>query len=63
MIVEPRARLAHRRARLEGVRSAQGTARTTNPDDLRSYKNTAFTQMIARDTYRYSDVAMVRWLY
>lgn len=63
VIVEPRARLAHRRARLEGVRSAQGTTRATNPDDLRSYKNTAFTQMIARDTYRYSDVAMVRWLY
>lgn len=63
VIVEPKARMAHRRARFEGVRTQQGTVHKTDSADLRSFKNTALNQMIARDAFFYSDINVARWFY
>ncbi|OTA27074.1 hypothetical protein B9G54_02190 [Alloscardovia macacae] len=63
VIVEPRARIGHRRARLEGVRTTRGTVHPVQHEDLRTFKNTALAQKAARDTFYYSDMSMLRWIY
>ncbi|WP_026181936.1 glycosyltransferase family 2 protein [Alloscardovia criceti] len=63
VIVEPRARIAHRAARFEGVRTHHGSVHECDPEDLRTFKNNAFSVMTARDAYYYSDVHPLRWIY
>ncbi|TCD54612.1 hypothetical protein EJ419_02610 [Alloscardovia theropitheci] len=63
VIVEPRARIGHRRARFEGVRTPHGTIHECIPEDLRTYKNSAFSVFASRDAYFYSDMSIIRWIY
>ena len=63
VIVEPRARIGHRRARFEGVRTPRGAVHETIADDLRTYRNSALSVLSSRDAYFYSDVSILRWIY
>lgn len=59
VIVVPQARTGHRRARLEGVRTAKGQA---VQDGVKNPIPSYGAQVMARDTYYYSDIPVVRWL-
>lgn len=56
VVVVPSARMAHRRARFEGVRTRSG--RPLASDDV---IDAAMRVMDAWQRYRYTDIAMVRW--
>ncbi|MDD6373577.1 MAG: glycosyltransferase family 2 protein [Bifidobacteriaceae bacterium] len=57
VVVAPKAAIAHRRARFEGVRTASGAAA---PDGMPV--NTFSRLRRARDIYLYSDISRSRWL-
>ncbi|MCI1219845.1 MAG: glycosyltransferase family 2 protein [Bifidobacterium sp.] len=57
VVVVPQARIAHRRARFEGVRSKDG-----EPVDEERAENNALPVMIARQRYRYTDIRRAWWL-
>ncbi|MFD0704858.1 glycosyltransferase family 2 protein [Alloscardovia venturai] len=63
IIVVPEAHIAHRRARFSGVRTRNGHVHHYDADDARTLRNSALSTLIARDAYKYSDVARPRWIY
>lgn len=58
VVVVPAARIAHRRARFEGVRSHAG-----KPIDDEMPANTTMERMRAGQRYRYTDMHRTRWLW
>ena len=58
VVVVPSARIAHRRARLEGLRTRSGEARTAEKSGLRHGVGPA---LIAKQRYKYTDTRMFLW--
>lgn len=58
VVVVPSARIAHRRARLEGLRARNGEARTDEKSGLR---HGIAPSLIAKQRYKYTDVRMFLW--
>ena len=58
VVVVPSARIAHRRARLEGLRTRGGEARTEEKSGLR---HGVAPSLIANQRYKYTDVRMILW--
>ncbi len=58
VVVVPSAKIAHRRARLEGLRNRSGEARADEKTGLRHGVGPA---LIAKQRYRYTDVRMLLW--
>ena len=67
VLVTPKARIAHRRARLEGIRTHNGEAIEEvdkDGDGVIDHSRRTYAQQIAvRDAYFYSDVSAIRWFY
>ncbi|MFR0568296.1 glycosyltransferase family 2 protein [Bifidobacterium apri] len=57
VVVVPRARIAHRRARFEGIRTRGGM-----PIDEEEPQHTSMTRMRAEQRYAYTDTRMLLWL-
>ncbi|MCH4209164.1 glycosyltransferase family 2 protein [Bifidobacterium sp.] len=57
VVVVPKARIAHRRARFEGIRSKDGV-----PLDEQYPQDNALSVMLARQRYRYTDMRRAWWL-
>lgn len=56
VVVVPQARIAHRRARFEGIRTADG-----QPLDADEAVDTSMTRLHSEQKYRYTDISGVRW--
>lgn len=58
VVVVPSARIAHRRARLEGLRTRNGEARS---NEKAGFQHGVAPALIAKQRYRYTDIRMFLW--
>lgn len=58
VVVVPSARIAHRRARLEGIRTRSGEARSSEKS---GFRHAVGSSLIAKQRYWYTDTRMLLW--